>query len=67
MANGSPLTPVLANLYMKYFETQSFPNVAEMALLRLRYMDDCFVVWPNDRDFGPFLKELNDAVPSIKF
>ena len=64
---GSPLSPVLANLYMDYFETEILPNVTEMPPLWLRYMDDCFVIWPNGRDFGPFLQELNDAVPSIKF
>ena len=33
----------------------------------LLYMDDYFVIWPNNRDFEQFLQELNDAVPSIKF
>ena len=67
VAMGSPLSPVLANLYMEYFETEILLNVAEMPPLWLRYMDDCFVIWPDDRNFGPFLQELNDTVPSIRF
>ena len=30
VAMGSPLSPVLANLYMEYFETQILSNVAEI-------------------------------------
>ena len=67
MAKGSLLWHVLANLNMEYFDTDILPNVGEMAPLLVRYMDDCFVISPNDRDFRPFLLKFNDAVPSIKF
>ena len=50
----------MANLYIEYFETKTPP-------LCLRYIDDCFVIWPYDRDFGTFLQELNDALLSLKF
>ena len=37
VAMGSPFSPVLANLYMEYLETENLPNVAEMPPLWLRY------------------------------
>ena len=64
---GSRLPPVLANLYMEYLKTEILPKVAKLSPLWLRYIDDCFVIWANDRDSRPFLQELTDAVPSIRF
>ena len=67
VAMGSPLSPVLANLYMEYFEREILPSLQQQPLLWLRYVDDCFVIWPNNQDFDQFLHQLNDAVPSIEF
>ena len=64
---GSPLSPVLANIFMEYFETELLPTLTYQPPLWLRYVDDIIVFWPNDRDFGSFFREVNQLVPSIKF
>ena len=64
---GSPLSPVLANLFMEYFESELLPTIGPQPKLWLRYVDDIFMLWPNDQDFNAFFNKVNDLVPSIKF
>ena len=47
-----PLSPILANLNMEYFETDIFPYWNSQPLLGLRYIDYIFVVWPDDQNFS---------------
>ena len=65
VAMGSPLSPVLTNLYMEYFDIEILPSVAQTPPIWLMYIDDCFIICPNDRGLSTFLQELNDALPSI--
>nr|XP_053627747.1 uncharacterized protein LOC128685277 [Cherax quadricarinatus] len=68
VAMGSPLSPVLANLYMENFKTVLLPTLDVQPSLWLRYVDDIFALWPHDSSlFQPFLEALNDLAPSIKF
>ena len=62
-----PLSPILANLNMEYFETDIFPYWNSQPLLGLRYIDYIFVVWPDDQNFPDFFTQLNQFVPSISF
>ena len=64
---GSPLSPVLANLFMEYFETELLPTLSYQPPLWLRYVDDIILFWPDDRDFSEFFLEVNQLIPSIKF
>ena len=64
---GSPLSPVLAGLFMEYFESELLPTLPVAPPLWLRYVDDIFMIWRNDDDFAPFLSAVNELVPSIKF
>ena len=41
---GSPLSPTIANLYMEYFESLALESSQLQPKLRLRYVDDTFVV-----------------------
>ena len=63
LAMGSPSSPVLANIYMEYFE--------EMTSLKpsmwLRYVDNTFILWPHQEDFQTLLDPMNLIRPSIQF
>ena len=67
VAMGSPLSPVLANIFMEMFETELLTSLTGRPLLWVRYVDDIFAVCPNDSDSNLFLSQLNNLVDSIKF
>ena len=65
---GSPLSPVLVNLYMEMFETELLPAILPPSVTWYRYIDDIFSVWLDALSgFDDFLQRLNNLVPSIKF
>ena len=65
---GSPLSPLLANLYMEYFETILLPPIKPPNMVWYRYVDDIFSYWDEKwGNFNDFLARLNSLVPSIKF
>ena len=68
VAMGSPLSPVLANLYMEYFESVLLPTLHVLPSLWIRYVDDVFALWPHYPSLFPdFLSSLNNLAPSINF
>ena len=67
-AMGSPLSPIIANLYMEYFESLALESSQLQPKLWLRYVDDTFVVWQHGKDsLDSFLDHLNGIRESIKF
>ncbi len=65
---GSPLSPVMANLFMEEFEK----NTLDTATLKLgfwfRYVDDTLSSWCHGLDnLQRFLDHINSLHPSIKF
>lgn len=65
---GSSLSPVLASLYMEYFESCILPQIIPPGMCWYRYVDDIFTVWNDDwGSFETFFQKLNDLVPNIKF
>lgn len=67
-AMGSPLSPVVANLFMEALESKAL----ELSPLRLkmwvRYVDDTFVLWPHsEEELDNFHERLNSITPSIQF
>ena len=65
---GSPLSPILASLYMEYFEEIALKSTETVPSLWLRYVDDTFVIWPHGEDTLPdFLKHLNSIRSPIQF
>ena len=64
---GSPLSPVLANIFMEYFESELLPRILDNNITWLRYVDDVFAVVPCSFDIQNFLESLNSLHPSIKF
>ena len=72
VAMGSSLSPILANLYMEFFENSLLPriNVAGIEIiLWKRYVDDIFALLKSDNvdSLNTFLFALNSQEPSIKF
>ena len=65
---GIPLNPVIANLYMEYFETEIIRPIKPKGMIWMRYVDDILTFWnPVWGDFNIFLNKLNNLVPSINF
>ena len=69
---GSSLSPILANIYMEFFEVSLLPNInvtGIKVILWKRYVDDIFALLKlTDEDsLNEFLSILNSKEPSIKF
>ena len=67
---GSPLAPILANLFMGYHEEQWIGNYKHSQLLYYRrYVDDTFCLFHNEQDAMKFLSylNLNSRHPNIRF
>lgn len=67
MAMGNPLSPVLSNLYMEFFENKLLANILPSNVIWFRYVDDVLCLWPVSEDLDCFLPRLNSLAPSIKF
>ena len=64
---SSPLSPVLANIYMEYFEEMALESTSQKPSMLLRYVDDIFVLWPHQEDVQELLDHVNSIQPSIQF
>ena len=64
---GSPFSPVVANIYMEYFEDQAFGPEAPIPIKEWkRYVDDVFSIIPKGKR-ETMLQYLNSINPHIKF
>ena len=45
LAMGSLLSPVLANIYMEYFEEMAFGSTSLKPSMWFRYIEDTFILW----------------------
>ena len=64
---GSPLSPVLANIYMEYFEEMALGSISLKPSMWVRYVDDTFILWPHQEDVQILLDHVSSIRPSIKF
>jgi hypothetical protein len=65
---GSPLSPLLAEIFMIWFERKAINSSPEKPKLWLRYVDDTFVIWPHGNEsLSSFLNHLNNVHPNIHF
>ena len=72
LAMGNPLSPILANLYMEYFETVILKSTVDdlnlnFKLVWYRYIDDIICLWPDGCNVNNFLAKMNVLVPTINF
>jgi hypothetical protein len=65
---GSPLSPVVANLFMQEFETKAISSSILKPKCWLRYVDDVFTIWQHGQETLPlFLDHLNSLHKDIQF
>ena len=62
---GSPLGPVLANLFMGYHEANWLQDC--QIILYCRYVDDIICLFDSESDADKFYEFLNKQNPNIKF
>ena len=68
VAMGSPLGPVLVNLFMGYHEQKWLQSFEECELiLYRRYVDDIICLFNSESDADKFFVFLNQRHPKIKF
>lgn len=68
VAMGSPLSPIVANLFMEDFESKALSSTLFKPKLWKRFVDDTCSIWqhgPNELDL--FFQHLNNQSYSIKF
>ena len=65
-AMGSPVSPIVANLYMEYLEQKALSTAPHLPRFWHRYVDDTFVIHKEANKQG-FLQHINSVDPAIKF
>ncbi|XP_064100706.1 trypsin-1-like [Macrobrachium nipponense] len=60
MAMGNPLSSLLSNLYMEFFEKRCLPNITYIPVKWYRYVDDILAVLPVGIDVNDLLSKLNN-------
>jgi len=63
---GSPLGPVLANIFVGYRESLLFDSTT-MPCMYKRYVDDTLAIFKTENDSEIFYNKLNLLHPSLKF
>jgi hypothetical protein len=66
VAMGSPLGPLLANVFVGHYEKLLFSRIPT-PLIYLRYVDDTFVLFKSSQDIENFHSELNNLHANLKF
>ena len=62
---GSPVNPIVANLYMEYFDQKALRTTPHPRLW-WKYVDDTFVI-QKDINKQDFLQQINSVDPAIQF
>jgi hypothetical protein len=68
VAMGSPLSPIIANLFMEDLENNALNSSPFKPKYWNRFVDDTFVIWPHGWDkLDEFVTHLNKQSDHIKF
>ena len=66
IATGSPLGPVLTNIFVGYNEYKLFDFSVKPQLYK-RFVDDTFAIFENEAECDEFFNILNSLYPALKF
>ena len=67
-AMGSPLSPVIANLFIEDLEQKAIQSAVLQPKLWVRYVDDTFIIWPHGKEhLHAFHEHLNQQNPNNQF
>ena len=67
-AMGSPMSLVVANIFMEDFETTALATAYYSPTIWKQYVDSTFVIWPHGRDkLETFLSHINSLHDNILF
>ena len=65
---GSPLGPILANIFMCHFESKALDSYSGFKpCVYNRYVDDCFLIFSNKLECNQFFEHLNQQHSSLSF
>ena len=65
---GSPLSPIIANLFMEHREEEAIQSAPLQPAVWARYVDDTFVIWQHGEvELARFHQHLNQQSQSIQF
>ena len=65
---GSPLSPIVLNLSMEYFESKALNSTHLLPKLWKRYVDDTNVIWSDGQEeLDLFFNHINSQSLTIKF
>lgn len=67
IAMGSPLGPVLADIFMSKLETTVLKDIIEKLKIYRRYIDDTFILCDNRLNTMELLETFNSSHPRLKF
>ena len=65
-AMGSPLSPIVANIYMESFEVEALRSAPQPPVIWKRYVDDTFTILQSSQKEG-FLEYINSIDQHIQF
>ena len=65
-AIGSPVSPIVANIYMEAFENRAITTALNHLRIWKRYVDDTFVI-QHQSNKEKFFRHINPVDPSIQF
>ena len=63
---GSPLSGILACLFLEALETESFRHIIPEGTIYFRYVDDALIIYPRNTDLSHLVTQLNKVEPCIR-
>ena len=64
-AMGAAFSPTVANIFLSVVLRKFLATQLHKPLLIARYIDDIFMIWPEENTLGTFLTALNNFHPSL--